>query len=242
MAANIIGPSHKRILKQRLLKWKIHEYLKNTLPKIAGYVNIDFIRTSLGEQIVIYSKNPGVVVGRKGKNLEALTTRLKQKFNLINPQIKVKSIAKPELNAQLMAEDIARAIERGLPIRRVALSAINRITSSGAIGVEIRIGGKLMKKRSKRYRFQAGLLVHSGALAESKLEVGKAAALTKRGIIGVKVKILPPDTELPDRVRVKEMAEVVGGLEELKVIAEQLADELISKAETGELEKELEEE
>lgn len=235
------GPTHKRILKQKILKWKIHEYLKDILPPIAGYSHIDFIRTSLGEQIVIYAKNPGVVVGRKGRNLEMLTNKLKESFNLMNPQIKVRSIQKPELNAQLMAEDIARAIERGLPIRRLAFSAMNRIMSSGALGVEIRIGGKLMKKRSKWYRFKMGLLVHSGELAENVMQVGKASALTKKGVIGVQVKILPPGTALPDRIRVKSMSEVVGGLEELKVIAEQLADEIISKSELSELSEELEE-
>lgn len=237
MTSNIVGPAHKRILKQRLLKWRVHEFLKSYLPKIAGYVGIDFIRTSLGEQIVIYSKNPGVIVGKRGKNLEKLTNKLKETFNLINPQLKVKSISKPELNAELMARDVARAIERGLAIRRVAFSAMNRIMSAGAIGVEIRIGGKLMKKRSKRYRFKAGLLVHSGEVAESQIQIGKASALTKRGVIGVKVRILPPTSELPDRIRVKEMSEVVGSLEELKVISEQIADEILAKSGAAEIEE-----
>jgi len=240
MTSQAIGPAHKRILKQRLLKWQIHEFLKKEIHKIAGYVGIDFVRTSLGEQITLYTKNPGIVVGRKGRNLEKLTNKLKQKFGLINPQIKVKSISKVELNAQLMAEEIARAIQRGLPIRRVAYSAVNRIMSSGAIGVEIRIGGKLMKKRSKRYRFQAGLLIHSGEPGEEYVQVGKASAQTKRGVIGVQVKILPPEVELPDRIRVKSMSEVVGGLEELKILADQYMDELISKAEIEVIEEEME--
>jgi len=241
MASSMVGPVHKRILKQNILKLQIHEYLKrpDVIRPIAGYVGIEFSRTSLGEQIIIYAKNPGVIVGRKGRGLRELTEKLKEKFNLMNPQLKVKPVKVPELNAQIMAMEIARAIERGFHVRRVAMSAMNRILEAGAKGVEIRIGGKLMKKRSRRYRFQAGLLVHSGELAESALEIGKAAALTKRGVIGVQVKILPPDVELPDRIRVKDKSEVVGSLEELKVYIDQLADELIAQSETEKIMEEL---
>ena len=59
MTLEIVGPSHKRILKQNLLKWQIHEFLKKEISRIAGYVGIDFVRTSMGEQITIYAKNPG---------------------------------------------------------------------------------------------------------------------------------------------------------------------------------------
>ena len=141
-----------------------------------------------------------------------------------------------------MAEELARMIERGLPVRRAAYGIINRILKDGkALGVEVRIRGKLMKKRSKKYRFQAGLLIHSGQPGEEFVRVGKAIAQTKKGTIGVQVKIIPPDVNLPDRLRVKKVSEVIGELEELKVLAEQYLDEVMGEYKIREIEEEIEE-
>ncbi len=235
------GSIHKRILKQMLLKWKIHEFFKRELPPIAGYVSVDLIPTSLGHQIIIYAKNPGIIVGRGGRRSRELAERLKTELNVQNPKIEVKAIKNPELNAQLIAKEIARAIGRGMPIRRVAYSFMHRVMSHGALGVEIRIGGKLQKRRSRRYRFAMGTLIYSGEPADKFVDVGKASILVKTGVIGVRVTIVKPIAELPDKIEVKGFEEIGGDIEKFKREAEEEAKRIIESVELAEEVKESEE-
>ncbi|MHA1664823.1 MAG: 30S ribosomal protein S3 [Candidatus Njordarchaeales archaeon] len=234
------GSVQSRIIKQMLLKLRIDEYLRKRLPPIAGYVGIEYTPTSIGQRIIVYARNPKMIVGRKGRRSRDLTREIKEKFNLANPQIEVKRINKPELNAQLMAEEIARGLERGIPVRRMAYSVMNRIMAENAEGVEIRIGGKLTKRRSRRYRFAVGTLIHSGEPAEKYIDVGKAAALTKTGIIGVKVSIVKSDIKLPDRFNILPLSNVEGKIERLKTEIEKMAEELVKEREEEENDAETE--
>lgn len=229
--SSLTGSFHKRIIKQLLLKWKLHEYLKKSLPPLAGYYAIDLIPTSLGHQkIIIYAKNPGMVVGKGGKRSRELIENIQRDFG-INVKIEVQGIKDKELNAQLIAEEIARAIGRGTSIRRVAYSYMHRVMGKGALGVEIRIRGKLQKRRSKRYRFAMGTLIHSGEPGERYVDIGKASILVKTGTIGVRVMIVRPDMKLPDKVYVRYLEEVSGDLERFKQNIDEESKKIIEKIE-----------
>ena len=231
------GSFHKRIIKQMLLRWKIHEFLKKNLPPLAGYYAIDLIPTSLGHQkIIIYAKNPGMVVGRGGKRSRQLIEKIQETFG-INVKIEVHGIKDKELNAQLIAEEIARAIGRGTSIRRIAYSYMHRVMSSGALGIEIRIRGKLQKRRSKKYRFAMGTLIHSGEPGEKFVDIGKASILVKTGVIGVRVMIVRPDMKLPDKINVKHLEEVAGDLEKFKQMIEEESKKILEKIEIAEEEE-----
>ncbi len=225
------GSFHKRILRHLMLKWKIHEFLKQELPPLAGYYTLDLIPTSLGYQkVIVYAKNPGMVVGRGGRKSREIMDKLQKKLG-INVKLEVHPVKDRELNAQLIAEEIARAIGRGTSIRRVAYSYMQRAISKGAIGIEIRIKGKLQKRRSKRYRFAMGTLIHSGEPGERFIDVGKASILVKTGVIGVRVRIVKPEIKLPDKVNVKYLEEVAGDLERLKQQIEEETKRILEKIE-----------
>lgn len=232
MSGNVpTGSFHKRILRHLILKWKIHEFLKKELPPLAGYYTLDLMPTSLGHQkIIIYAKNPGIVVGRGGRKSREIIEKI-QKTLGINVKLEVHPIKDKELNAQLVAEEIARAIGRGTSIRRVAYSYMQRAMENGAIGIEIRIRGKLQKRRSKRYRFAMGTLIHSGDPGERFVDEGKASILVKTGVIGVKVRIVKPNIKLPDKVNVKYLEEVAGDLERLKQEMEDETKKILEKIE-----------
>ncbi len=225
------GPFHKRILRHLILKWQIHEFLKKELPPLAGYYTLDLLPTSLGYQkVIVYAKNPGMVVGRGGRKSKEIMEKLNKGLG-INVKLEVHPVENRELNAQLMAEEIARAIGRGTSIRRAAYSYMQRAMSNGAIGVEIRIRGKLQKRRSKRYRFTMGTLIHSGHPGETYVDVGKASVLVKTGVIGVQVRIVRPDIKLPDKVNVKYLEEVAGDLERFKQQIEEENKRVLEKME-----------
>jgi small subunit ribosomal protein S3 len=110
-----------------------------------------------------------------------------------------------ELDAQLMADNIATSIEALGPLKFkvIAYKALQKIMEAGALGAEIRLGGKLPSDRAKSWRFASGYLKKTG---DSAKVVDKAltTAETRTGTIGVKVSILPPDVILNDQITVND--------------------------------------
>ena len=97
--------------------------------------------------VIVYAERPGMVIGRGGKNVRAITDVLKSEFGLDNPQIEVKEVDVPELNPKIMAYKISNMLQRGMHFRRVTYSTIRRIMGAGAQGVEITISGKIRGSR-----------------------------------------------------------------------------------------------
>lgn len=118
----------------------------------------------------------------------------------------ISSKANPNLNPWIMAKKLAVALETGWHFRRAAHSAIKRIMDSGAKGAQVIISGKLGGDRAKREKITVGKIKYSGKPKE-EVRVGFAQAKTKPGIIGVTVKILPPDAKLPDEITIIEPKE-----------------------------------
>ncbi len=167
--------------------------------KIAGFGGLEIQRTPLGTRLVLEVERPGLVIGRKGSKIKELTERLQSDFEVENPTIEVKESPNPYLNAQIMAEKLAAALERGWHFRRAGHSTIRRIMDAGAKGAQIIISGKLTGDRSRTEKFMAGTIKYNGKPAEL-VDVGFAIAKTKPGVIGVTIKIMPPDAKLPDEI------------------------------------------
>ena len=185
-------------------EFEIREYIKKELGK--GKVSkVKISYTPVGEKIIVSTHKPGLVIGRKGEKIEALTRVLKTKFGLENPHIEIDEIIQPEFDAQLMADEIALGLERMGPIKFKVLAyrALQRIISAGALGVEIRLNGKLPSKRAKSWRFAHGYLKKTGHAAKV-VDVAHARAETKPGTVGIKVSILSPDAKLLDRIKIDE--------------------------------------
>ena len=130
---------------------------------------------------------------------------MKTRFNLENPHIEIDEIKNPEFDAQIMADEIALSIERFGPLKFkvVAYKILQRVIVAGALGVEIRLSGKLPGARAKTWRFAQGYLKKTGDSAKV-VDRAQAVAQTKPGTVGVKVSILSPDVELTDKIIIDE--------------------------------------
>lgn len=191
----------KKILKDKMKKAEIHEYLAEKL-KDAGFGGVDIFFTPIGTRITIYAMRPGRVIGSRGRTIKEISRELEEKFGIENPNVTVAEIEVPELNPHVMARRIAQAIERGVRHRRVAFWALRRIMEAGARGCEIEISGKLTSARHRTEKFSAGIMPKSGDLALRYVKVGKASILLKTGVFGIKVKIYPPDAPMPEEIKI----------------------------------------
>jgi small subunit ribosomal protein S3 len=176
---------------------RVEKHLVKEL-KRAGYGGMDLQRTPLGTQVTIYAEKPGIVIGKGGKVVRQLTQDLANDFGVESPQIEVQQVANPSFNAQIMAERLANALERGWYFRKAGSSIIRSVMESGALGCEVIIAGKLTGARARVQKFTEGYIKHSGEPVNTIVEKGFAVAIKKLGVIGVQVRIIPPDSKLPD--------------------------------------------
>ncbi|MCD6443670.1 30S ribosomal protein S3 [Candidatus Bathyarchaeota archaeon] len=190
-------------IKQAMEKTKLDEFLMNRL-RDAGYGGSEISRTPLGTRITIFALRPGLVIGRGGTIIKALSKELQEKFNVPNPQIAVADIPVPELNPYIMASRIALAMQRGIHFRRAAFWALERIMRAGALGAEVKISGKLTSERARYEKYRVGYLPKSGDPAMKHVKSAVYHLLMKPGIYGIKVTILPPGVEFPDKIELKE--------------------------------------
>ena len=191
----------KKFVQDGFKKAMIDEFFLEKLER-AGYGGMEINRTPMGTQITIRAEKPGMIIGKSGKMIRKFTKDLDVRFKLDNPQIDVQEVKKPELNAQMMATRLANALERGWYFRKAGQSTLQRIMDSGAMGVEIVVAGKLTGPRKRTEKFIAGHIKHCGKPVEEFVDVGYARAKKKLGIIGVKVRIMPPGSVLPDHIEV----------------------------------------
>jgi len=119
-----------------------------------------------------------------------------------NPQIDVREIENPNLNPQLMASMLARALERGWYFRRAGHTILQRIMDAGAKGCEITISGKLTGPRARTEKMISGTMKHAGQPADDLVIEGFATAIKKLGVLGVRVRIIPPDVIMPDSFQI----------------------------------------
>lgn len=193
----------RKFVQDKLRKLMVKEWIKEEV-KNAGFGGVDILRTPLGTQVTLFVERPGLVIGKGGRRIKALTEKLKE-FGIENPQISVDEVEKPEFNAQLMASLLARALERGWYFRRAGYRFLYRIMEAGAKGCEIEISGKLVSERARTEKFIAGTIVHTGDPAYSMVQKGFDIAVKKLGVLGVTVRIIPPNVTLPDEFEVKEV-------------------------------------
>ncbi len=190
----------RKFVKENVNRLLMKEYLMKETA-MAGFGGLEVQRTPLGTRIILEVERPGMVIGRKGAKIKELTDRLQQDFGVENPTIEVKESPNPYLNAQIMAQKLAMALERGWHFRRAGHSTLRRIMEAGAKGAQIIIAGKLTGDRARTEKFMAGTIKYNGKPVEL-VRVGYATAKTKPGIIGVTVKIMPPDAKLPDEINI----------------------------------------
>jgi len=193
----------KHFISESIKKTEIDEFLQKELAS-AGYGGVTISKTPLGTHIVIYAMRPGLVIGRGGGTIRELAKILEEKFKVPNPQISVSEMEIPELNAYVVASRITSALQRGVHYRRSGYWALNRVMEAGALGVEIIISGKLRTDRARYEKFRAGYLPKCGEPALKYMRKAEVHVQLKPGMLGVKVRIMPPDAKFPDKTQIVE--------------------------------------
>uniref|UniRef100_A0A7C4BAU6 Small ribosomal subunit protein uS3 n=1 Tax=Ignisphaera aggregans TaxID=334771 RepID=A0A7C4BAU6_9CREN len=181
----------KYFIEQGIKKVAVDEYLASKFWR-AGYAGVDIIKTPLGTRVIIYALRPGLIIGRKGQTLKTIQTILEKVFGIENPQITVVEVENPDMNARVVAANIALALERGIHFRRAAFIALRRVLAAGALGCEIVISGKLVAERSRYEKLKAGKVYKSGDQSLRLVDRAVAHVLLKPGMYGVEVLITRP--------------------------------------------------
>jgi len=195
----------RTFIKQGIKKIEMEDYLKKELEK-AGFTKLEIVKTPLVTRIVLNVTKPGLAIGKGGTNIKKLTTILEKKFKIENPQIEIKEITVPELDAQATADKISALIGRGFSWRSVVYRTLRDIRAAGAQGAEIVLSGALGGKgvRKRKQRIAEGHMKKIGEQAKL-VDYGHAPAKAKFGTIGVKVRIVKPGTIFPDKINIKEI-------------------------------------
>jgi len=212
----------KDFVTEGLKRTRIDEFLESELER-AGYGGMEIQVTPLGTMVVVYAERPGMVIGRGGKTVRAITQQLKNDYDLENPQVEVKEVDIPELNPKIMAHKIAAMLQRGMHFRRVAYTSLRRIMGAGAQGVEVTISGKIRGSRSACAKFTDGYIKKCGEPSIKHVRTGFATVQLKPGVLGIYVRIMPPNIILPDKVEIKQVE-----------ISEPAVEEVVENIETEE--------
>ncbi len=207
-----------------LQRTQIDEFFKDELGR-AGYGGMEVAKTPMGTQIVLTAEKPGMVIGKGGKNIRKITETLETEFGLEDPQVDVQEVDEPDLNAQIVADRLANALERGWYFRKAGHTTIDRIMDAGALGAEIVLSGKVTGARSRVEKFNRGYIKHNGEPAEEIVDSAVGTAVMKLGTIGVQVRIIPPGADLPDDFQIYEDVEISDHVKEAEDVDELLAGE-----------------
>ena len=191
-------PIQKYFIQENARRAEIDEFLSQDL-KRAGYSRVEMTKTPLGTRVVVYAAKPGLVIGRRGESIRDLTRVLEQRFGVQNPQISVATLEAPELDAKVVASQIAMALQRGIHFRRAAYWALQRTMEAGALGVEISIRGKLTTDRARYEKYKAGYLPSVGEAIRELVRTAVVDTQLKQGLFGIRVQLMPPNVRLPDK-------------------------------------------
>ncbi|MDP2750394.1 MAG: 30S ribosomal protein S3 [Nanoarchaeota archaeon] len=207
----------RKFVAEKLKEYQIQEFIADNLKKV-GHSYTKMKKTPLGEKVIIHASRPGLIVGKKGQNIKKLTKTLKKKFDLENPQIEISEVSDINTDAQIVAERISNSLERyGIArFKGVGHKVMTDAINAGALGIEIIMSGKIPSSRAKRWRFYQGYLKKCGDLAQNGVDKAYSIAKLKTGIVGIQVRIMPKDIELPDKVEIRTEAEIEEGAIEIK--------------------------
>lgn len=164
---------------------KIRDFIKKD-PEFrgAGIAGVDIKRAANKLNIKIHTSRPGMVIGQKGKKIEELRRRL-EKLVGRDLVIDVQEVRKPEINAQLVAENIAQQLERRVSFRRAMKKAVGQALKFGAKGIKVRVKGRLAGAEIARQEWYREGRVPLHTL-RAFIDYGFAEAMTTYGVIGIK--------------------------------------------------------
>lgn len=163
---------------------KVRAFLKKRL-KMASVSRIQIDRPARAANVTVYTARPGMVIGKKGEDIEGLRKVLTKMMG-VPVAVNIEEIRKPELDAQLVAESIAQQLERRIMYRRAMKRAVTNTMRLGALGIKVRVAGRLNGveiARAEWYR-EGRVPLHT---LRANIDYAAAEAQTTSGIIGIKV-------------------------------------------------------
>ena len=185
---------------------KIREFIKDKL-FLSGISKVEIERASNRARISIHTAKPGMVIGRQGSNIELLKNDLKKMTDSVI-DINIVEVKTPDMDATLVAENIASQLERRIAFRRAMKQCVGRTMRMGAKGIKVQVSGRLGGAeiaRSESYR-EGSIPLHT---LRADIDYGTAEAHTTYGRIGVKVwiykgEVLPESKEVAKAAPAKE--------------------------------------
>lgn len=187
---------------------KIREFIKEKLFS-TGISRVEIERAANRARITIHTAKPGMVIGRGGANIETLKTAVR-KFTQSQVDINIQEVKQPDMDAVLVAENIASQLERRIAFRRAMKQSVTRTMRIGAKGIKVQVSGRLGGAeiaRSEGYR-EGSIPLHT---LRADIDYGTAEAHTTYGRIGVKVWIYKGEVLPETKQNVKVAASVEGG-------------------------------
>ncbi|MFA5333033.1 MAG: 30S ribosomal protein S3 [Candidatus Nanoarchaeia archaeon] len=190
----------RKFIKEKLSDYKIQKFLLKNFER-SSYSHAVIQKTPLGDKIIIFSSRPGMIVGRGGENLKKITEKLKE-LGIQNPQVDVQEVDNAMLDPSLIAE---RIVEMFLKMgtgrfKFIGHNICEKVLLAGAKGVQVTLAGRIPAARAKMWKFIMGFLPKCGSVAYEDVDESFRIANLKTGVIGVRVKILPPNVRMPDEI------------------------------------------
>jgi small subunit ribosomal protein S3 len=185
---------------------KIRKYIKDRF-YAAGIAKVEIQRTGTRMRVTIHTAKPGIVIGRGGTEVEILKNELTKMTNK-NVSVNIQEIKKPELDAQIVAENVAQQLEKRISFRRAMKQTVQRSMRTGAEGIRIAISGRLGGAEIARTEWYSEGKVPLHTL-RADIDYGFAEANTTYGKIGIKVwinrgEIMPEAKKRPNQKVVEE--------------------------------------
>src|SRR5476649_306221 len=170
---------------------EVRAYLKKKLAA-AGVSKVIIERPAKNAKVTIYTARPGMVIGKKGEDIETLRAELRKRMGLQSVDVAIEEVRKPEIDAQLIAESITAQLEKRIMFRRAMKRAMQNAMRLGAQGIKIMSAGRLNGieiARTEWYR-EGRVPLHT---LRADIDYGTSEASTTYGIIGVKVWVYKGD-------------------------------------------------
>jgi len=175
------GPAYAEKLHEDL---KVREYIQKKLAQ-ASVSRVEIQRPANTARITIHTARPGIVIGKKGEDVERLRQEVSRMMG-VPVHINIEEIRKPELDAQLVAQNVAQQLERRVQFRRAMKRVMQNAMRLGAEGIKVRVAGRLGGAEIARAE-----VYHEGRVPlhtlRADIDYATAEALTTYGILGVKV-------------------------------------------------------
>ena len=223
----------RTFIQQNMRRLELENYIRLNMDR-AGFTRLEIVKTPLVTRLIVNVTHPGLAIGKSGQNIKRLTKEIGEKFKIENPQLEIQEIKVPELDARATVDRLKTLLERGFSWRSIAYKVTHDISMKGAQGVELvlsgALGGKGQRKRSQR--IATGYMKKTGDQVKL-VDYAKITAYPKYGAIGIKLRIVRPETVFPDKIDIRELLNP-------KVVAEEAAEPASSASDTAPLEFEKE--